>query len=202
MGTLAVTNTFIDATAAEAAEVNENFTDVVTFVNDSVVHRDGSKAMTAAFDGGGFRVSNVGVGTAASDSGPLSQTGVADYEATGAGVTVTTGGATVDTISVTVPTAGTALLWVSGTVTLAAASGFSGFSYPILTVSVAGGTALTSATTNFDTNETNNVAVLFTVPLAAGANTFTVTGTRNNNGVTNGTLTADSGFRTAILGAF
>jgi len=47
MATLAVTNTFVDATAAEAAEVNENFDDVVGFVNTQVIHRDASIAFTA-----------------------------------------------------------------------------------------------------------------------------------------------------------
>ena len=47
MATLSVTNTFVDATAAEAGEVNENFDDIVTFVNADVIHRDASIAFTA-----------------------------------------------------------------------------------------------------------------------------------------------------------
>lgn len=48
MATASVTNTFVDATIAEASEVNTNFSDLVTFLNGSVVHVDGSKAMTGA----------------------------------------------------------------------------------------------------------------------------------------------------------
>lgn len=47
MATASTTYTFTDGTAAVADEVNQNFTDVVSFLNDSVVHRDGSNAFTA-----------------------------------------------------------------------------------------------------------------------------------------------------------
>lgn len=68
MATAAVTNTFVAATAAEAAEVNTNFTDLVTFLNNSVVHRDGSKAMTGNFDAGSNKIVNLTDGTADSDA--------------------------------------------------------------------------------------------------------------------------------------
>lgn len=51
MATLTVTNTFVDATPAEAAEVNENFDDVVDFVNTQVIHRDASIAFTSTPSG-------------------------------------------------------------------------------------------------------------------------------------------------------
>jgi hypothetical protein len=46
-----VTNTFVDATIIEAGDFNANFTDLVTFLNDNVVHVDGSKAFTAVVSG-------------------------------------------------------------------------------------------------------------------------------------------------------
>lgn len=38
--------TFVPDTDAKAAEVNKNFDDIIAFLNNSVVHTDGSKAMT------------------------------------------------------------------------------------------------------------------------------------------------------------
>ncbi len=46
MATLAVTNSFAAGTLIESVEVNTNFQDVVTFVNNSVAHTDGSKTFT------------------------------------------------------------------------------------------------------------------------------------------------------------
>lgn len=68
MATASVTNTFVAGTAAEAAEVNTNFTNLVTFLNNSVVHRDGSKAMTANFDAGSNKIVNLTAGTDATDA--------------------------------------------------------------------------------------------------------------------------------------
>lgn len=68
MATASVTNTFVAGTAAEAAEVNTNFTNLVTFLNNSVVHQDGSKAMTANFDAGTNKIVNLTAGTAATDA--------------------------------------------------------------------------------------------------------------------------------------
>lgn len=48
MATASVTNTFVAGTTANPSTVNQNFTDLLTFLNNSVVHVDGSKAMTAA----------------------------------------------------------------------------------------------------------------------------------------------------------
>lgn len=48
MATAAVTYSFVDSTPAEAAEVNEDFQDLVDFLNGSVVHKDGSVTMTGA----------------------------------------------------------------------------------------------------------------------------------------------------------
>jgi hypothetical protein len=46
MATASVTNTFVALTTAEAAKVNTNFTDLVSFLNTNVVHKDGSVTMT------------------------------------------------------------------------------------------------------------------------------------------------------------
>jgi hypothetical protein len=60
MATAAVTNAFVTATTIAAGDFNTNFSDLVTFLNNSVVHRDGSKAMTAALDLGGFTITSLG----------------------------------------------------------------------------------------------------------------------------------------------
>lgn len=48
MATASVTYTFTALTKAQAAQVNQNFTDLVGFTNASVVHADGAVAMTGA----------------------------------------------------------------------------------------------------------------------------------------------------------
>lgn len=51
MSTASVTNTFVNAATADADEVNTNFTDLITFLNGSVAHVDGSKAFTGNVSG-------------------------------------------------------------------------------------------------------------------------------------------------------
>ena len=51
MATASVTNTFVNGTTAEAAEVNTNFDDLVTFLNGSIIHVDGSKQFTGLVSG-------------------------------------------------------------------------------------------------------------------------------------------------------
>lgn len=48
MASAAVTYSFTAGATAVAAQVNQDFTDLVTFLNASVVHVDGSKTMTGA----------------------------------------------------------------------------------------------------------------------------------------------------------
>lgn len=48
MATASVTYTFTALTKAQAAQVNQNFTNLTTFLNADVVHVDGSKSMTGA----------------------------------------------------------------------------------------------------------------------------------------------------------
>ena len=46
MATSSKTYTFVTSTAAEAAEVNTNFDEIHSFLNNSVAHLDGSKTFT------------------------------------------------------------------------------------------------------------------------------------------------------------
>jgi hypothetical protein len=46
MATPAVTNTLANGTTVDADDLNENFTDLVDFLDDETVHLDGSKTMT------------------------------------------------------------------------------------------------------------------------------------------------------------
>lgn len=48
MATASVTYTFTALTKAQAAQVNQNFTNLTTFLNSDVVHADGSVSMTGA----------------------------------------------------------------------------------------------------------------------------------------------------------
>ena len=68
MAALNIPNTFITGTTADANEVNNNFETVATFVNDEVVKTDGSTAMTAALDMGGFKVVSIGTPTGTTDA--------------------------------------------------------------------------------------------------------------------------------------
>lgn len=51
MATASVTNTLVALTLAEASDVNQNFGDLVTFLNSSTMHRDASSAFTAVPSG-------------------------------------------------------------------------------------------------------------------------------------------------------
>lgn len=73
MATASVTNTFVNATTADATDVNQNFTDVVTFLNGSVLHLDGSKAMSGNLDASSNKIVNLTSGTADSDAVNLGQ---------------------------------------------------------------------------------------------------------------------------------
>lgn len=58
MATATVTNSFTNGTTADADQVNTNFTDLLTFLNGSVLHLDGAKAMTGDLNFGGFHAKN------------------------------------------------------------------------------------------------------------------------------------------------
>lgn len=48
MATASVSYTFVNGDPNDGAQVSQNFTDLVTFLNNSVVHRDGSTTMTGS----------------------------------------------------------------------------------------------------------------------------------------------------------
>ncbi len=50
MATASVTNQFTASTTIVSDDVDTNFSDLVTFLNGSVLHLDGSKTMTGAFN--------------------------------------------------------------------------------------------------------------------------------------------------------
>jgi hypothetical protein len=68
MATAAVSTTLVNGTANSAVPVNGNFTDLVTFLNGSVVHRDGTKAFTGVVDHGSNKITGVGAGTLSTDA--------------------------------------------------------------------------------------------------------------------------------------
>lgn len=68
MALSSVSYVFVTATAAEADQVNQNFTDLVDFLNNNVLHKDGSKALTGNLDLGSQRIINVNTPDAATDA--------------------------------------------------------------------------------------------------------------------------------------
>lgn len=67
MATVSVTNTFVSGEDALASEVNQNFDDLVTFTNSSVMHRDGSKTFTGDVDFGAHKATNMATPSASAD---------------------------------------------------------------------------------------------------------------------------------------
>ena len=67
MATSSVTYTYVDGGTIEAAEHNQNFADLVGFLNSNVVHTDGSKSLT-----GGFSVDSLTATGAGSFGGAVS----------------------------------------------------------------------------------------------------------------------------------
>ena len=68
MATASVTFTPVNGGTVLASELVANFTDLVNFLNASVVHRDGALAMTAALAMGAFKITGVGDPTLAQDA--------------------------------------------------------------------------------------------------------------------------------------
>lgn len=68
MATASVTNTFVAAATASSAAVNTNFSDLVSFLNNSVVHVDGSKAMTGDLAMGSNKITGLATPTASTDA--------------------------------------------------------------------------------------------------------------------------------------
>lgn len=117
MATASVTNTFVGSTTISSAGVNTNFSDLVSFLNGDVVHRDGSKAMSGDLDMGGHSITEYFL-TIQPSSGKTD-------------VTLSSGAGTYDTICTTgaLPRAGSYLIIASGYVestSLAADVAFTG----------------------------------------------------------------------------
>lgn len=74
MATASVTNTLVTGTTITAAQHNTNYGDLVTFLNGSVVHVDGSKAFTGAQDMGGNALTSLGVPVASDDAARVDDT--------------------------------------------------------------------------------------------------------------------------------
>ena len=68
IATAAVTNTFADATPVEAADFNQNFSDLVSFLNASVIQVDGSVAATGDIPLGGNKITGLGTPVADTDA--------------------------------------------------------------------------------------------------------------------------------------
>jgi hypothetical protein len=76
MATASVTNTLVTGTTITAAQHNTNYGDLVSFLNSSVVHRDGTKALTANLPAGGNRITGLGAGAAVDDAARIDDTDV------------------------------------------------------------------------------------------------------------------------------
>lgn len=68
MATATVTNTLVDGATIEVNPLNTNFTDLVTFLNASVLHADGSKALSGNLDLGSNKIVNLAAPTASGDA--------------------------------------------------------------------------------------------------------------------------------------
>lgn len=68
MATASVTNVLVTGTTITAAALNTNYSDLVGFLNNNTVHRDGSKAMTGNLAMGSNRITGLAASQAASDA--------------------------------------------------------------------------------------------------------------------------------------
>ena len=60
MAAVAVTHTFVNGSVADATQVNTNFSDLVAYINASVIRTDGTNAMAAALAMGANRITGLG----------------------------------------------------------------------------------------------------------------------------------------------
>lgn len=205
---------------ADATPVQSNFQTIETYINGTdLVRTDGTEVMAANLDMDGNKVVNLADGSAADDAVNKGQMdalvgGLTDYEVTSGGTTILTTATIVDTLTIEAPSAGMGLLVLDGDFTT------TGITYSqgevSATVSVSGATLLsslgsvTAAGTEVAETFSNTVTAgryLGLISLASGTNTVVVQLTRVNtdNGAgapSGGTLTADTGFRTGIVGMF
>lgn len=103
----AITYTFTNNTPADAAEVNTNFTDLVDFLNNDVVLKDGSVAMTAilTLPGSDPTSSNQATRKAYVDAADtlLRQRSVRSYQSASLSGTVSSSEITLGTVTITDP---------------------------------------------------------------------------------------------------
>lgn len=68
MAAVTIPHTFANGVASSATQVNANFSALVTFLNNNVLHADGATVPTADLGLGGNKVENIAAGTAGSDA--------------------------------------------------------------------------------------------------------------------------------------
>lgn len=203
-----------NGTAADAIDVDFNFDTVQSYVNTALIKKDGTIAMAAALNAGGFKVTNLAAATAVSDVPRFDQVGISDHESLGSAVTIpASGSATIDTISVTVPAAGAALLVLVGGLDYVGTNTVGLGDSDAVTIAVTGGTfAVPLIGRNGGSNDRDpftffpagtgtidDAHQITIVGLASGANTLTITGSRTASG---GTVEVNAGTRAFLLGAF
>lgn len=175
------------STPAKAAEVNTNFTNLVTFLNNSVIHKDGSKAFTGNVDAGSNKIVNLTAGAASGDAVNYSQvSGAISFVDNVKAAYVAASELTTSTSYVDLTTPGPSVSCVTGTSALVVMSAFmesttsSGYVYMGFAVSGATTLAADNARSiiNYDvssaapTGSTASGIVLVT-GLTAGTNVFT-----------------------------
>jgi hypothetical protein len=68
VATASVTNTFVTGAKILAAAFNTNFSDLVTFLNGSVLHKDGAVALTGNLSAGSNKITSLAAPAADSDA--------------------------------------------------------------------------------------------------------------------------------------
>lgn len=68
MAAVSVTHTFVNTAVADATQVNTNFSDLVTFINASVIRVDGVNPMAAALAMGANKITGLAAAAAGTDA--------------------------------------------------------------------------------------------------------------------------------------
>jgi hypothetical protein len=204
-------NDILNGTAADATDVQGNFQTIETYINSTnLIRADGTEVMTANLDVDSNKIVNLAAATAVGDAPRFDQTGIMDYELASGAITLPEATpTTVDTISVTTPAAGLCLVavWLQYAITGATfGGGEETIFFTVSSVNGTGGTggSISTGTATLASNTTSSqVAALYAVPLASGANTITISATGSRGfGLTGGTATVVAGARSAVIGAF
>lgn len=206
-------NDILNGTAADATDVQANFQTIETYINSTnLIRADGTEVMTANLDVDSNKIVNLAVPTAATDAARFGDHAVGDYKTNASPIVITTSPTTVVTLTVQSAAAGMAVLYLFWDITTAGVSSYDqGFPTGLdVDLSLTGSTwiaptvgpGLVTFTTN-GTQSTSNRSSPYLISLSAGTNTIVVQLTRVNNGTTatDGTVTANTGFRAMIMGA-